>query len=83
MMENAERIDSTGSLYRISSAIETEPPAERPTDKRISKGRTVFLISSLNATVLVAAMNTGMLTVNLPHMGTDLHISRGLLLWYG
>ena len=73
---------STANLIRTLSCKSGEPLSEKTATGKLSKGRMVVLISSLNATVTVGGMNTGMLTVLLPNMGEDLHMSRSLLLWY-
>ncbi|KAI4161895.1 MAG: hypothetical protein LQ342_004461 [Letrouitia transgressa] len=64
------------------SLANNEPPSEKTETTNLSTGRAVVLISALNATVTVGAINTGMLTVLLPNMGQDLHMSRDFLLWY-
>lgn len=53
--------------------------AEKPTP--VCKGLTIFLMSTLNATVLVGAMNTGIMTVGLPRITTDLQMSSYLIFW--
>ena len=76
-------MDSRTSLLKTTTLCEAEPFVEQPPGKNgMSTVRKVFLISSLNATVTVANMNTGMLTVNLEHMGKDIHMDRALLLWF-
>lgn len=62
---------------------QTEPSSERITrPPPRSKGSTVVLIMTLNATVLLSAMNTGMMTVGLPKITNDLQFSEHLQLWY-
>ena len=65
-----------------SSVNSHEPPCEKKATRGLSTGRTVVLISALNATVTVGAINTGMITVLLPNMAEPLHMSRSFLLWY-
>lgn len=63
-----------------------EPPSSRPTSLSthtvLPMGRTVLLISTLTATVLVGSMNTGIMTVGLPQISIDLQLSSNLLLWF-
>ena len=68
---------------RSPSLVNYEPSIEKEDATRLSRGRTIVLICSLNATVTVAAMNTGMMTVLLPEMAVDLQMSRSFLLWFG
>lgn len=77
------------STEQLTSASTSTPSSERPSRDHSptgnntlpSRGRTVILISALNCTVLVGAMNTGMMTVGLPQMTVDLHLSLKLQLW--
>ena len=67
---------------RSLSLANYEPSIEEEDATRLSRGRTVVLICTLNATVTVAAINTGMMTVLLPKMAVDLQMSRSFLLWF-
>ncbi|KAL9607586.1 MAG: hypothetical protein Q9167_007512 [Letrouitia subvulpina] len=64
-----------------SASVNNDPPSERVETTSLSTSRAIVLISALNATVTVGAINTGMLTALLPNMGQDLHMSRDFLLW--
>ncbi|KAL6718193.1 hypothetical protein ACLMJK_004281 [Lecanora helva] len=66
---------------RISPYIDDEAQSETPVMTQLSKSRAILLICSLNVTVTIGAINTGMMTVTLPKIGEALHMSRGLLLW--
>ena len=65
-----------------SSWLKSDPPSEKTAGPRRSMLSNIVLIASLNATITVGAINTGMFTILLPHIGKDLHMSSGVLLWY-
>ena len=70
------------SSSRSLSTASEEPLAEKKiANSSLSTWRTVILISALNATVTVGAINTGMITVLLPNMAEPLHMSQSFLLW--
>ena len=66
----------------VSAFIDDESTFKNQVLVKMLNGRKIILICALNATVTIGAMNTGMLTVLLPKMGEDLHLSLSLLLWY-
>lgn len=80
-------MDSTEQL--TGTPLTTEPPSERASRRLdpvndhvpLSRSRSIFLICTLNATVLVGAMNTGIMTVGLPRITVDLGIPESLQLW--
>ena len=81
-MESTEHL-TTLSLQKDLSSHRTSRQAEAVANRlQLSMARTAFLVSTLNATVLVGAMNTGMMTVALPQMTIDLDISQSLQLWF-
>ena len=81
-MESTEHL-TTISLQRELSLHRTSPNVKAAENcLQLSMARTAFLISTLNATVLVGAMNTGMMTVALPQITIDLDISQSLQLWF-
>ncbi|KAI4258845.1 MAG: hypothetical protein LQ352_001056 [Teloschistes flavicans] len=47
----------------------------------ISGGRTAVIIGLLFGTTIVGSFSTGLLTVGLPHMASDLKLADNLLLW--
>lgn len=49
---------------------------------QLSKGRTVTVIGTLTGITLVSSFSTGLLTVGLPRMASDLALAKNLLLWY-
>ena len=65
----------------FSEVLSTEPASTEASDT-LSKGRTIVLIVTLTGTVFVGSMNTGVMTVTLPRISTDLEISSNLRLWF-
>ena len=49
----------------------------------LNKGRSMNVIASLTLVFFVNSVSTGLLTVGIPLIATDLKLSEGLLLWYG
>ena len=77
----SKHLTTTSSIEELSSQRASRQVKSTEHCVALSVGRSVFLISTLNATVLVGAMNTGMMTVALPRITEDLDISRSLQLW--
>ena len=80
-MASTEDLTTIISMYEPQSERASRQINPAKDYQSLSIRRTVFLISTLNATVLVGAMNTGMMTVGISHMTVDLGISHSLQLW--
>lgn len=68
----------------FGNRLQQEPLQNATADSRrdISRGRTVAIIGTLTGITWVGSFSTGLLTVGIPRMASDLKLADSLLLWY-
>lgn len=64
---------------RPNSAINIQVMESNPVV--LKKGRSLIVITVLSLVLFVNSVSTGILTVGIPRIATDLELSEGLLLW--
>lgn len=77
--EEVKREFSTTTAHGPSEQFALEQ-AEAPGEV-LSRGHTIFVIANLTGIAFASSMSTGLLTVGLPRIATDLTLSQNLLLW--
>lgn len=77
--EEVKRKISTTAAHGPSEQFALEQ-ADSPGEV-LSRGHTIFVIANLTGIALASSMSTGLLTIGLPRIATDLTLSQNLLLW--
>ena len=70
---------STGDTHDVLST--TSPPVSEPRFPPLSRARTSLLVGTVTGVTFLNTLGSGLLTVALPRIATDLHLAENILLW--
>jgi hypothetical protein len=70
-----------GSIRHTATQFSLENAAVNPPVPERSLVQTILLIATLTGITLASSISTGLLTIGLPRIATDLQLADNLLLW--
>ena len=72
---------SNGDDMIVPEPVSVGSPQEAATDPPITRARSALLVGTVTGISFLNTLGSGLLTVGLPRIATDLHLQENLLLW--